>query len=112
MLHPLTYYKPFIRISSTLARRCTCAGTAPHRPRQYSTLAHSLTTGTPSSCTIQEKQQQGAIRAMSANPTIIESEKMKRPRRFAPLGPEKKVEGDARQVLEGIVFDVDGTLCA
>ncbi|KAJ8116958.1 hypothetical protein OPT61_g1730 [Boeremia exigua] len=33
-----------------------------------------------------------------------------RPRRFAPLSPEKK-EGDARPILKGIVFDVDGTLC-
>lgn len=34
-----------------------------------------------------------------------------RPRRFAPLNPEKKSEGDKRPVLKGIVFDVDGTLC-
>lgn len=34
-----------------------------------------------------------------------------RPRRFAPLDPEKKTEGDKRPVLKGIVFDVDGTLC-
>jgi hypothetical protein len=34
-----------------------------------------------------------------------------RPRRFAPLNPEKKVNGDNRPVLKGIVFDVDGTLC-
>jgi hypothetical protein len=34
-----------------------------------------------------------------------------RPRRFAPLDPAKKKEGDDRPVLKGIVFDVDGTLC-
>ena len=34
-----------------------------------------------------------------------------RPRRFAPLDPEKKKDGDRRPVLKGIVFDVDGTLC-
>lgn len=34
-----------------------------------------------------------------------------RPRRFAPLDPKKKSEGDKRPVLKGIVFDVDGTLC-
>jgi len=34
-----------------------------------------------------------------------------RPRRFAPLNPEKKKDGDVRPVLKGIVFDVDGTLC-
>ncbi|KAJ4337165.1 hypothetical protein N0V87_004836 [Didymella glomerata] len=34
-----------------------------------------------------------------------------RPRRFAPLNPEKKSAGDKRPVLKGIVFDVDGTLC-
>lgn len=34
-----------------------------------------------------------------------------RPRRFAPLDPAKKKDGDARPVLKGIVFDVDGTLC-
>ncbi|KAF2729829.1 HAD-like protein [Polyplosphaeria fusca] len=41
---------------------------------------------------------------MSVQPAI-------RPRRFAPLCPEKAVEGDERPVLKGIVFDVDGTLC-
>lgn len=34
-----------------------------------------------------------------------------RPRKFAPLNPEKKQEGDKRPILKGIVFDVDGTLC-
>ena len=34
-----------------------------------------------------------------------------RPRKFAPLNPEKKRDGDTRPVLKGIVFDVDGTLC-
>lgn len=34
-----------------------------------------------------------------------------RPRRFAPLDPAKRVDGDERPVLKGIVFDVDGTLC-
>ncbi|KAF2275513.1 HAD-like protein [Westerdykella ornata] len=34
-----------------------------------------------------------------------------RPRRFAPLDPEKRIEGDGRPELKGIVFDVDGTLC-
>lgn len=34
-----------------------------------------------------------------------------RPRRFAPLDPAKQKEGDDRQALKGIVFDVDGTLC-
>ncbi|KAF2628141.1 HAD-like protein [Macroventuria anomochaeta] len=34
-----------------------------------------------------------------------------RPRRFAPLNPEKKREGDKRPILKGVVFDVDGTLC-
>ncbi|KAF9691066.1 hypothetical protein EKO04_011076 [Ascochyta lentis] len=34
-----------------------------------------------------------------------------RPRKFAPLNPEKKKEGDSRPTLKGIVFDVDGTLC-
>ncbi|KAH6633536.1 HAD-like domain-containing protein [Boeremia exigua] len=34
-----------------------------------------------------------------------------RPRKFAPLKPEKKTEGDPRPTLKGIVFDVDGTLC-
>jgi len=34
-----------------------------------------------------------------------------RPRRFAPLDPAKKREGDERPTLKGIVFDVDGTLC-
>ncbi|KAL1592967.1 hypothetical protein SLS59_009611 [Nothophoma quercina] len=34
-----------------------------------------------------------------------------RPRKFAPLNPEKKQAGDKRPVLKGIVFDVDGTLC-
>lgn len=34
-----------------------------------------------------------------------------RPRRFAPLDPAKKKEGDTRPLLKGIVFDVDGTLC-
>ncbi|ODM22802.1 hypothetical protein SI65_00391 [Aspergillus cristatus] len=33
-----------------------------------------------------------------------------RQRRFAPLKPERKSESDA-PALEGIVFDVDGTLC-
>lgn len=32
-----------------------------------------------------------------------------RQRRFAPLNPERKNESDA-PALEGIVFDVDGTL--
>ncbi|KAF2686054.1 HAD-like protein [Lentithecium fluviatile CBS 122367] len=36
---------------------------------------------------------------------------MPRPRRFAPLDPKKKVKGDTRPALRGIVFDVDGTLC-
>ncbi|KAH7136153.1 HAD-like domain-containing protein [Dendryphion nanum] len=35
----------------------------------------------------------------------------RRPRRFAPLDPGKRVEGDERPVLKGVVFDVDGTLC-
>lgn len=34
-----------------------------------------------------------------------------RPRRFAPLDPAKKKDGDDRPTLKGIVFDVDGTLC-
>ncbi|KAF2477051.1 HAD-like protein [Lindgomyces ingoldianus] len=34
-----------------------------------------------------------------------------RPRRFAPLDPMQRMEGDERPVLKGIVFDVDGTLC-
>ncbi|KAJ4374519.1 hypothetical protein N0V86_007388 [Didymella sp. IMI 355093] len=34
-----------------------------------------------------------------------------RPRRFAPLNPEKKSTEDKRPALKGIVFDVDGTLC-
>jgi hypothetical protein len=34
-----------------------------------------------------------------------------RPRRFAPLDPAKKKDGDERPLLKGIVFDVDGTLC-
>ena len=35
-----------------------------------------------------------------------------RPRRFAPLNPEKQIEGeDLGPRLKGIVFDVDGTLC-
>jgi phosphoglycolate phosphatase-like HAD superfamily hydrolase len=34
-----------------------------------------------------------------------------RPRRFAPLDPAKRKEGDQRPLLKGIVFDVDGTLC-
>ncbi|KAF2194925.1 HAD-like protein [Zopfia rhizophila CBS 207.26] len=34
-----------------------------------------------------------------------------RPRRFAPLDPARRKEGDERPVLKGIVFDVDGTLC-
>jgi hypothetical protein len=34
-----------------------------------------------------------------------------RPRRFAPLDPTKRRDGDDRPVLKGIVFDVDGTLC-
>ncbi|KAF2022388.1 HAD-like protein [Aaosphaeria arxii CBS 175.79] len=34
-----------------------------------------------------------------------------RPRRFAPLDPAKRREGDERPTLKGIVFDVDGTLC-
>jgi len=34
-----------------------------------------------------------------------------RPRRFAPLDPAKKIEGDERPELKGIIFDVDGTLC-
>jgi hypothetical protein len=38
-------------------------------------------------------------------------ENMSRPRRFAPLDPAKKRDGDTRPVLRGIVFDVDGTLC-
>lgn len=38
-------------------------------------------------------------------------EQPKRPRRFAPLDPAKRKEGDDRPVLKGIVFDVDGTLC-
>lgn len=33
------------------------------------------------------------------------------PRRFAPLDPARKKEGDERPVLRGVVFDVDGTLC-
>jgi hypothetical protein len=33
------------------------------------------------------------------------------PRRFAPLDPAKRKEGDERPVLKGVVFDVDGTLC-
>ena len=36
---------------------------------------------------------------------------MTRPRRFAPLDPKKRLDGDTRPTLEGIVFDVDGTLC-
>lgn len=40
-----------------------------------------------------------------------QSQSHRRPRRFAPLDPEKRVEGDERPVLKGIVFDVDGTLC-
>ncbi|KAF1971283.1 HAD-like protein [Bimuria novae-zelandiae CBS 107.79] len=32
-------------------------------------------------------------------------------RRFAPLDPAKRREGDDRRVLKGVVFDVDGTLC-
>lgn len=34
-----------------------------------------------------------------------------RPRRFAPLDPSKRKDGDDRPVLKGVVFDVDGTLC-
>ncbi|CAN9233878.1 unnamed protein product [Alternaria alternata] len=34
-----------------------------------------------------------------------------RPRRFAPLDPAKRMDGDERPLLKGIVFDVDGTLC-
>jgi HAD superfamily hydrolase (TIGR01549 family) len=34
-----------------------------------------------------------------------------RPRRFAPLDPAKRKEGDQRPLLKGTVFDVDGTLC-
>ncbi|KAF1958211.1 HAD-like protein [Byssothecium circinans] len=34
-----------------------------------------------------------------------------RPRRFAPLDPTRRKEGDERPTLKGIVFDVDGTLC-
>ncbi|OCL15004.1 HAD-like protein [Glonium stellatum] len=35
-----------------------------------------------------------------------------RPRRFAPLNPEKQLKGkDLGPRLKGIVFDVDGTLC-
>ncbi|CAE7014627.1 hypothetical protein CFE70_002543 [Pyrenophora teres f. teres 0-1] len=34
-----------------------------------------------------------------------------RPRRFAPLDPAKRREDDRRPVLQGIVFDLDGTLC-
>ncbi|KAF2114322.1 HAD-like domain-containing protein, partial [Lophiotrema nucula] len=34
-----------------------------------------------------------------------------RPRRFAPLDPKLKKDGDERPALKGIVFDVDGTLC-
>jgi hypothetical protein len=34
-----------------------------------------------------------------------------RPRRFAPLDPAKRVDGDTRPMLKGVVFDVDGTLC-
>ncbi|ORY14938.1 HAD-like domain-containing protein [Clohesyomyces aquaticus] len=34
-----------------------------------------------------------------------------RPRRFQPLDPSKRREGDERLLLKGIVFDVDGTLC-
>ena len=37
---------------------------------------------------------------------------LNRPRRFAPLKPEKQIEGeDLGPRLKGIVFDVDGTLC-
>ncbi|KAF2703287.1 HAD-like protein [Pleomassaria siparia CBS 279.74] len=35
----------------------------------------------------------------------------RRPRRFAPLDPARKTDGDERSILKGIVFDVDGTLC-
>ncbi|KAJ4304507.1 hypothetical protein N0V90_000033 [Kalmusia sp. IMI 367209] len=34
-----------------------------------------------------------------------------RPRRFAPLDPARRVKGDDKPTLKGIVFDVDGTLC-
>jgi hypothetical protein len=43
--------------------------------------------------------------------TIVSMERPTRPRRFAPLDPVKRKEGDKRPPLKGIVFDVDGTLC-
>jgi hypothetical protein len=46
-----------------------------------------------------------AIGTMSAMPQPV------RPRRFAPLSPKQKKDGDKRPILKGIVFDVDGTLC-
>lgn len=42
---------------------------------------------------------------------IANMERPSRPRRFAPLDPAKRTEGDKRPLLKGIVFDVDGTLC-
>lgn len=44
--------------------------------------------------------------------TMTEESNSNRPRRFAPLNPEKQIEGeDLGPRLKGIVFDVDGTLC-
>lgn len=40
-----------------------------------------------------------------------ERENSNKPRRFAPLDPQKKKTEDAAPQLQGIVFDVDGTLC-
>lgn len=34
----------------------------------------------------------------------------KAPRRFAPLGPDRKSDVEA-PVLKGVIFDMDGTLC-
>ena len=44
--------------------------------------------------------------------TMTKESSPNRPRRFAPLNPEKQIEGeDLGPRLKGIVFDVDGTLC-
>ena len=44
--------------------------------------------------------------------TMTKESSPNRPRRFAPLNPEKQTEGeDLGPWLKGIVFDVDGTLC-
>ena len=68
---------------------------------KYRALRYSLLSRARSPCTFLYHHRRLSFATMSLSST--------HPRRFSPLNSEKEVDGERVQ-LQGIVFDVDGTL--